>query len=288
MSAETWEEKFNEKYKRKYWQNQKSGEKTWKDPTSFGGKVDESEVVAKATLPEEVVIKEVLHTNVEWEEKYSDKHKRKFWRNKTSGETSWKEPAKISSKTVIGTAATTESIIEKTQNVTANDEWEEKYSDKHKRKFWKNKTSGETSWKEPAKISPKTATETTSEIAVKISDSVVADKIVLQSDGEWEEKYNDKHKRKYWRNKESGETSWKKPPAKANLLKPLSGSSGLGVKGVSDTVSNEPIMSVDSKLTVKSSIEDSTVISNTPSSIVNSEISSDSVTEERCNYFGKS
>ena len=34
----------------------------------------------------------------EWEERYSKKHDRKYWKNKNTGESSWKDPNKINSK----------------------------------------------------------------------------------------------------------------------------------------------------------------------------------------------
>ena len=190
-----WVEKYSEKHKKKFWKHKTTGETTWKEPPK---------PVAPATSSVEKKGDGNVNADkaVEWEwvEKYSEKHKKKFWKHKTTGETTWKEPAKP-----VGPA--TSSVEKKDDgNVNADKavewEWVEKYSEKHKKKFWKHKTTGETTWKEPAKpVAPATSSAD--------DGNVNADKAV---EWEWEEKYSEKHKKKFWKHKTTGETTWKEPP----------------------------------------------------------------------------
>jgi hypothetical protein len=62
--------------------------------------------------------------------------------------------------------------------------------------------TGETSWKAP-KI------ESLSANTIIAAQTITAQSVT--SNNEWEELYNEKHKRKYWKHKTTGETSWKAP-----------------------------------------------------------------------------
>ena len=92
----------------------------------------------------------------EWEEKFNEKHQKKYWKNKTTGESVWKDPNKKSSssskaKQDVETASVAGSVAGSVAVASGEWEWEEKFNEKHKRKYWKHKTSGEVVWKEPPK-----------------------------------------------------------------------------------------------------------------------------------------
>lgn len=103
-------------------------------------------------------------------------------------------------------------IVDETKDEST---WIEGFSEKHQRKFWNNTSTGETVWKDPFKKSKSARNQ--QPVAHEESD---LDDIELideeednsgYSDNEWEEFFSDKHDRSYWRNKESGETTWKDP-----------------------------------------------------------------------------
>ena len=138
----------------------------------------------------------------QWEEKFSKKQDRKFWKHKETGETTWTAPAgldsKKESKTTVAKADTT-AVVEW--------DWDEKFSEKHQKKFWKNKTTGETTWKEPPKPVTSAATSSDKKESTETAAAAV--------EWDWDEKYSDKHKKKFWKNKTTGETTWKEPPKPA-------------------------------------------------------------------------
>ena len=198
MSTIEWEEKFSEKHQKKFWKNVSTGEMVWKNPiVSSQDKND----VKKEALDSNAAVIDI--STWEWEEKFSEKHQKKFWKNKSSGEMVWKEPPKPVPAPIVSSTVT-----QPPDNITStliDWEWEEKFNEKHKRKYWKHKTSGEIVWKEP----PKPAAENTT---AAVAGSTVASAVV---EWEWEEKFNEKHKRKYWKHKTSGEIVWKEPPKPA-------------------------------------------------------------------------
>jgi hypothetical protein len=136
----------------------------------------------------------------EWEELYNDKYKRKYYKNKTTGEKLWTKP-NYSGVAITSTSSAIDSSAANTPAITASWDWTELYSDKHKRKYWKNTKTGETTWKEPPRESTTAATGDTTTTATTVATS-----------WDWTELYSDKHKRKYWKNTKTGETTWKEPP----------------------------------------------------------------------------
>ncbi len=133
-----------------------------------------------------------MATSGEWEELYSEKYKKKYWRNKSTKETTWKDP--INSIKVDSGEDT------KIASSGNGNEWEELYSEKYQKKYWRNKNTKETTWKDPnsSEVKPVLVTESNS---VKVSEDL------------WEELYSEKYKKKYWRNKNTKEVSWKDPNA---------------------------------------------------------------------------
>ena len=127
----------------------------------------------------------------DWEELYSDKYKKKYWRNKNTKETTWKDPTKVD----------TGEVTKIVSNGSTGNEWEELYSEKYQKKYWRNKNTKETTWKDP----------NTSEIKVT---TAVENNNIVDSNASvtlWEELYSEKYKKKYWRHKTTKEVSWKDP-----------------------------------------------------------------------------
>jgi hypothetical protein len=193
-----WDEKYSEKHKKKFWKHKTTGETTWKEPhkptpsaTASSDKKANTETVAAVI-------------EWDWDEKYSEKHKKKFWKHKTTGETTWKEPHK---PTPSAAASSDKKANAETAPVVAVVEWDwdEKYSEKHKKKFWKHKTTGETTWKEPLKPTPSAAASSDKKANAETAP------VVAVVEWDWDEKYSEKHKKKFWKHKTTGETTWKEP-----------------------------------------------------------------------------
>ncbi len=141
-----------------------------------------------------------------WEELYNEKYKRKYYKNKTTGEKLWTKPS------YRGAIVATSTPVE-VSSPSSSWDWKELYSDKHQRKYWKNTKTGETTWKEPPKPA---ATDATSDLT-----NVVA----AASSWDWKELYSEKHQRKYWKNTKTGETTWKEPSREAVATTSANGTS---------------------------------------------------------------
>jgi hypothetical protein len=195
-SLDAWIENYSEVQNKRFWVNKITSETTWVSPEEY-----------ILNLQAETNLQQHEQEQHEWEELYNEKHKRKYWKHKTTGETSWKAP-KVDTTTNndANKAADTKTdvVVESTSSAAAatSSEWEELYNEKHKRKYWKNKMTGETSWKAP-KIDVITTNTKIAAQAITAPSSTI--------DKDWEELYNEKHKRKYWKHKTTGETSWKAP-----------------------------------------------------------------------------
>jgi hypothetical protein len=184
-----------------------------------------------ALTQENSLAESIVDTDDKWEEKYNAGLGRKYWKNIATGKTTWKNPV---SATEIGVSATDvsktrikslehedvstdiQSDHSSTSNIATSTpcsgEWEAKYHKKLNKPYWKHVPTGRTSWKEPhhgaaqgPPAEPAVASDNNSD---KYSTSFVA----LTTDApDWEERYSSKYKKTYWRNKESGETTWKLP-----------------------------------------------------------------------------
>ena len=130
-----------------------------------------------------------------WEELYNEKYKRKYYKNKTTGEKLWTKPSY--SGAVVATSTTAE-----VSSPLLSWDWNELYSEKHQRKYWKNNKTGETTWKEPSREAAATTSATGTSAIASVS-------------WDWKELYSEKHQRKYWKNTKTGETTWKEPPKPA-------------------------------------------------------------------------
>jgi hypothetical protein len=190
-----WVECFSEKHNKKYWKHKVTGKTSWKPP-------EKSSFISTASTSTALTNAPANSQGGEWEELFSEKHKKKYWKNKDTGATSWKKPFVAPAKEAEPTVA------QKDENPVSSavDLWEEVFSEKHNRKYWKNKESGKISWTKPAVsdgTQDTTPAPTPSNVPTASSSS--------NSVSEWEELYNEKHKRKYWKNKITGKVSWNNP-----------------------------------------------------------------------------
>jgi hypothetical protein len=223
-----WDNLYSEKYTRKYWKNKKTGEISWTDPTTGAGGGSTRTTTTKTSTTQES-----QSGGSDWEELFSEKYKRRYWKNKLSGETTWTNPSGAASTAAQSTspaaspAATPRSptVSPKRANVVygasptiIDPDWNELYSEKYKRKYWKHKTSGETSWRQPMKPASEAGavTGTTALAPSSSSTSSSSQPGQMEVDSDWMELYSDKYKRKYWKNKKTGETTWKQPPKSAS------------------------------------------------------------------------
>ena len=218
-----WVEGFSKKHDRKYWKNARTGKTSWTDPNSEdGNKSAEAHPSSSASAPEQESnsgsssAKEKTppqrHDNEEeaekdeWVEGFSKKHDKKYWKNKTTGKTSWVDPTKEKQKATGGEMPDTKSTAAKSASVST--EWVEGFSKKHDRKYWKNARTGKTSWTDPNSEDGNKSAE------AHPSSSASAPEQESHSgtgSSEWEEGFNKKHNRKYWKNKATGKISWKQP-----------------------------------------------------------------------------
>lgn len=211
-----WEEKYSEKHKKPFWKNKTTGETTWKRQANVDKPKENNE--STDAKQDQTILNDNNENGTEldkqsvWEEAYSKKHERKYWRNKLTKETTWTDPnaAKTNpSNQSSKTEAVDKNIEKHVNNQSASDDWDEKYSEKYKKKFWKNKKTGETTWANPMATSTETGKEHGALKGDSKSDSSASK--ASAAENEWEEKYSEKYKKPFWKNKTTGETTWKKP-----------------------------------------------------------------------------
>lgn len=92
-----WEELTSSKHNgRKYWRNIESGEKTWSNPTilqtSVATAIDSSNTGNMKMINNPSFATLDSSVGDVWEELFSYKYNRKYWKNSTTGETTWKAP----------------------------------------------------------------------------------------------------------------------------------------------------------------------------------------------------
>ena len=127
----------------------------------------------------------------EWEERYSKKHDRKYWKNKNTGESSWKDPNKINSK-----KKRSDNTKESNNNGDKID-----ITDVVVNNVESNADEDHTN------IASKEEKNDNTIIDVEKDQKEER----LEGENVWVEKYSKKHDKKYWKNEVNGETSWKDP-----------------------------------------------------------------------------
>ena len=214
MDTAEWDELYSEKHKRKYWKNKTTGKTSWSAPQLQIEPNTITEEKGETTLVEVSTSSTMQPVGDQWEELFSEKHKRKYWKNKSTGKTSWTDPER--NAPVANALSTITDTTSGENSKSDSSEWEELYSEKHKKKYWKNKSTGKSTWIDPVeKVAPSGAkpTETAppSAPSTTLKVEVAAVPAVTATEDEWEELFNQKHQRKYWKNKSTGKSSWTKP-----------------------------------------------------------------------------
>lgn len=212
-AEDDWVEGYSEKHKRKYWKSKSTGKVSWKPPaeaTKASANDADASTVGTTAGVDATAAAVAAADDGEWEERFSEKANRKYWKNKTTGKTSWHAPTATSAAaSLTGDTSAINTPAATPVNITSSgdgaDQWEESYSEKYKRKCWKNKVTGKTSWTKPT--ADVVAAAPAAAVTALLSSTPVA--AVVESD--WKESYSEKHKRKYWKNKVTGKTSWTDP-----------------------------------------------------------------------------
>jgi hypothetical protein len=140
----------------------------------------------------------------DWEQKFSDEHQRAFYRNKVTGESSWVRPAVSRNTPAPSSRAAGREDSTSSAQATLPAGWSESYSQPHQRAYYRNIQTGETSWTRPAVLTPASASNSTHRSGQ--TDNPLSG---------WTEVYSEAHKRSYFRNTASGETSWTRPAGEA-------------------------------------------------------------------------
>lgn len=203
-NPEEWEEKYDKKKEKKYWKNKTTGKATYSDPSKAT-----SSTLSKTNSSSSNKETTIAVASTEWEEKYSEKHKKTYWKNKITNATTWSNP---------NTTTTTTTTVA----ASNSDIWEEKYDKKSNRKYWKNKETGKSTFKDPTTSSTTTEKNKSDEVSVQSGTTTVA---TMNHSSDWVEKFSEKHNKKYWKNKETGKTSWTPPPSSTSSTEVVSSGS---------------------------------------------------------------
>lgn len=273
-AGDSWDEHFSQSKQKKYWTNKATGESTWKDPT--GGKDAPSasksrDKADKAEAPSTAAPSSSSASD--WQESFSASKNRKYWTNKATGESTWKDPhsnpkeaALVSQlKSAMSSGVTLKPASERDKeqekeaekdeeekekakgkekkkdkkgeregekekekegkpaksktrdapsSAATGGDWDELFSTSKQKKYWKNKTTGESTWKDPTTSAPAAdadAADTGNTGADAAGGSKSGAKAAAASVGEWEEYYSASKQKKYWKNRTTGESTWKQP-----------------------------------------------------------------------------
>ena len=146
-----------------------------------------------------------------WVEKYSEQHQRRYWKNTDTGEKSWTRPPLNSSKGNKDDHNKNDRVKTDEGGDYNDGDWEERFSDEHGKAYFYNKKTKRKSWtrqtsnpeaivnkEQSAKELPRT--KSTGSLKNNIAD--------INDEGEWEQKFSDKHGKSYYVNKKSKRKSW--------------------------------------------------------------------------------
>ena len=133
-----WQEAYDENGNI-YYYNINTNETSWELPTAE--QVMPSRRKSQLALIQESIAAQISESP--WIEKFSEKHQRKYWKHKDTGETTWKEPV---IEIEVTKAISTENLQSEINTITKETPWIEKFSEKHQRKYWKHKDTGKTTW----------------------------------------------------------------------------------------------------------------------------------------------
>lgn len=203
-----WVEKYSEEHKRPYWRNHATGMKSWKRPSleEVGTETQRITEHVEQTTPT------LNEDSDDWEEKFSEKHGKSYFLNRKTRRKSWVAPSREERNNTHkeGPTATHISDTEESEG------WEERYSEKHKKSYYLNTKTRRKSWVAPSKSS------SIDTHADGINDEVTTEskegrdyhtRKDINLDGDWLEKYSEKHGKPYYVNKQTRRKSWLAPVA---------------------------------------------------------------------------
>jgi len=152
---EGWVEKYSKEHNRKFWKNEITGKKSWKQPSTednSGGDTPESNHDQHTAEVEETGNRDRNDDEDQWEEKYSEKHGKPYYLNKKTRRKSWFTPSALSDKNGTAKKEDDEGDAKPSTSPLGGDDadWEEKYSEKHGKPYFINKKTRRTSWVLPS------------------------------------------------------------------------------------------------------------------------------------------
>ena len=168
----------------------------------------------------------------DWEEIFSPTYNQKYWSNKLTGECTWIKPNIPSAEIVVEILSKSNNFIETNEipivfsNIEKsipdevsepNTIWIEKFSEKYQQKYWKNSLTNRNTWKYPFdKIAFGDSTsQNKSNLSSQSSSSTAYSKHTADT---WSEYYNDRYKRPYWKNGNSGDATSKESNQKSKII----------------------------------------------------------------------
>eukprot|EP01062_Namystynia_karyoxenos_P061965 TRINITY_DN5474_c0_g1_i3.p1 TRINITY_DN5474_c0_g1~~TRINITY_DN5474_c0_g1_i3.p1 ORF type:complete len:411 (+),score=90.81 TRINITY_DN5474_c0_g1_i3:75-1235(+) len=154
MSYGEWEEHIDERYNRKYWHNERTGETSWLPPAAARAPSPAGRsggVMGGPPPPKRPRTGCGDAVPGPWEEHFDDTHGRKYWHNPVTKETSWTPPEGHGHRGAPFAPAGAAAPPPKRPRLGAADcgAWEEHFDDTHGRKYWHNPVTKETSWTPP-------------------------------------------------------------------------------------------------------------------------------------------
>ena len=223
-----WEEKFSKEKNKPYWKNKTTGKSTWTDPHKEAASA--TATVAPAAAATESAADD------EWEEKFSKEKNKPYWKNKVTGKSSWNPPPPKASASAPAAAATAAATT-----APANDEWEEKFSKEKNKPYWKSKVTGKSTWNNPHTAPaggvpppPPPAAAAPGKPSQPPPPPPPAAPAAVVASSEWEELFNKKKNKPYWKHKTTGEMTWNDPTkqsAPAASVAAAAGSSAASAAG---------------------------------------------------------
>jgi hypothetical protein len=148
-----WSAKYHEESNRWFYVHKETKTKQWNHP------------FLSSSAPNKPILNDVTEDSSIWEEHFSQKRNRKYWKSKLTGQTTWKNPLSqsdsIPNKRIAKRSDSLWSEAPHAPHIVIRGEWIEKFSDKYQRIFWKNRITSEITWHRPTIIEPNSAISST-------------------------------------------------------------------------------------------------------------------------------
>ena len=204
-SGGDWQEHFSASKNKKFWKNSVTGESTWKDPH-----VNPKEAALVSQLRSAMTTGVTLKPISE-RDKERDQDKR-------SANEKEKEKDKDKEKVKGDKPKSRDGKAEAPSSSSSGGDWQEHFSASKNKKFWKNSVTGESTWKDPSSEGNSSSSSgggRGKELSKKDEKAASAASSAAASD--WEEHFSQSKQKKYWKNKATGESTWKEPQVRVVL-----------------------------------------------------------------------